>query len=60
MTRRIAIALGLVALAMAGCAQGTTTRPTITPPTDPAGPQYDSGDRMGSGGGGGGGAGGGM
>ncbi len=53
MTRRIALALGLVALAIAGCAPGTTAA-TTTRSIEPAGPQYNSGDRLGGGGGGGG------
>ena len=57
MTRWIAIALGLIALAIAGCAPGTTagtTAGTTTRSPHPAGPQYNSGDRMGGGGAGGG------
>lgn len=52
MKRRIGIVLGLVVLALAACAAGPAGHST-----EPAGPQYNSGDRMG---GGGGGAGGGM
>jgi hypothetical protein len=54
MTRRAAIALGLAFLATAGCAPVTAGQPVPVPQSQPAGPQYNSGDRMGGGGGGGG------
>jgi hypothetical protein len=49
--RNLALAVFCLAvLALAACAQGSTSRPA-----EPPGPSYDSGDRMGGDGGGGGG-----
>lgn len=54
MRRRAAIALGLAVLAIAACAPVTAGQSIPARPAQPAGPQYNSGDRMGGGGGGGG------